>query len=159
MRLGGPQVRYGRVQKILGPPPPGFDPRTLQPVESRYTSWANSALHSPSLRLNRSVDIQEWFRLRTGRRTDVRGLISPRMEQNVIRWPESSVFHKTEAFTQYHCILCNWQSSIWATTTRRCRRHSFYLSVAVSNLKVGGSCLTALVLNIPNRVMGFDGIV
>ena len=34
-RLGGPQGRSGRVQKIS--PPTGFDPRTVQPVASRYT--------------------------------------------------------------------------------------------------------------------------
>ena len=34
-RLGGPQGRSGRVQKIS--PPPGFDPRTVQSVASRYT--------------------------------------------------------------------------------------------------------------------------
>ena len=33
--LGGHQDRSGLVQKIS--PPPGFDPRTIQPVESRYT--------------------------------------------------------------------------------------------------------------------------
>ena len=33
-RLGGPQGRSGWVQKISSPP--GFDPRTVQPVESRY---------------------------------------------------------------------------------------------------------------------------
>ena len=37
-RLGGPQGRYGRVRKIS--PPSGFDPRTVQPVASRYTDWA-----------------------------------------------------------------------------------------------------------------------
>ena len=37
-RLGGPQGRPGRVRKI--PPPPEFDPRTVQPVASRYTDWA-----------------------------------------------------------------------------------------------------------------------
>jgi hypothetical protein len=37
-RLGGPQGRYGRLRKIS--PPPGFDPRTVQPVASRYTDWA-----------------------------------------------------------------------------------------------------------------------
>jgi len=38
-RLGGPQGRSGRVRKIS--PPPGLDPRTVQPVASRYTkiSW------------------------------------------------------------------------------------------------------------------------
>jgi hypothetical protein len=34
-RLGGPKVRSGRVRKIS--PPPGFDPRSVQPVASRYT--------------------------------------------------------------------------------------------------------------------------
>jgi hypothetical protein len=32
-KLGRPQSRSGRVRKIS--PPPGFDPRTLQPVASR----------------------------------------------------------------------------------------------------------------------------
>ena len=38
MRLGGPQGRSGQVWKIS--PPPGFDPRTVQPVASRYTDYA-----------------------------------------------------------------------------------------------------------------------
>ena len=33
-RLGGAQGQHGWVQKIS--PPPGFDPRTVQPVASRY---------------------------------------------------------------------------------------------------------------------------
>ena len=37
-RLGGPQGRSVWVQKIS--PPPGFDPRTDQPVASRYTDCA-----------------------------------------------------------------------------------------------------------------------
>ena len=37
-RLCGPQGRSGRVRKIS--PPPGFDPRTVQPVASRYTDCA-----------------------------------------------------------------------------------------------------------------------
>ena len=37
-RVGGPQGRSGQVRKIS--PPPGFDPRTFQPVASRYTDWA-----------------------------------------------------------------------------------------------------------------------
>jgi hypothetical protein len=36
-RLGGPQGRSGRVRKMS--PPPGFDPRTVQAVASRYTDW------------------------------------------------------------------------------------------------------------------------
>jgi hypothetical protein len=37
-RLGGPQGRSGQVRKIW--PPPGFDPRTVQPVTSLYTDGA-----------------------------------------------------------------------------------------------------------------------
>ena len=37
-RLGGPQGRSGQVRKTS--PPPGFDPRTVQPVASRYTDYA-----------------------------------------------------------------------------------------------------------------------
>jgi hypothetical protein len=40
-RLGGPQGRSGRVRKISLPP--GLDTRTIQPVASRYTDWANPA--------------------------------------------------------------------------------------------------------------------
>ena len=42
-RLGGTQGRSGWVQKIS--PPPGFDPRTVQPVASHYTDWAILALN------------------------------------------------------------------------------------------------------------------
>ena len=34
-RLGGPQSRFGQVRKISLPP--GFDPRAVQPIASRYT--------------------------------------------------------------------------------------------------------------------------
>jgi hypothetical protein len=37
-RLGGSQNRSGCLRKVS--PPPGFDPRTVQPVVSRYTDWA-----------------------------------------------------------------------------------------------------------------------
>ena len=40
-RLGEPQGRSWRVRKISLPP--GFDPRTVQPVASRYTDWAIQA--------------------------------------------------------------------------------------------------------------------
>jgi hypothetical protein len=36
--LGAHQVRSGRVRKSR--PPPGFDPRTVQPEASRYTDYA-----------------------------------------------------------------------------------------------------------------------
>ena len=37
-KLDGPQGRSGRVRKIS--PAPGFDPRTFQPVASRYSDDA-----------------------------------------------------------------------------------------------------------------------
>jgi len=37
-KLGGPQCSSERVRKPS--PPPGFDPRTVQPVASRYTDCA-----------------------------------------------------------------------------------------------------------------------
>jgi hypothetical protein len=37
-RLGGPQGRFGQVRKISTPP--GFHPRTVQRVASRYTDYA-----------------------------------------------------------------------------------------------------------------------
>ena len=40
-RLGGPQGWSGRIRKIL--PPPGFNPRTIQPVARRYTVYAPPA--------------------------------------------------------------------------------------------------------------------
>ena len=45
-RLGGLQGRSGRMRKIS--PPPGFDPRTVQPVASRYTDWAIPAPPHPN---------------------------------------------------------------------------------------------------------------
>ena len=38
---GRPHGRSGQVRKIS--PPPGFDPRTVQPVASRYTDYATRA--------------------------------------------------------------------------------------------------------------------
>ena len=37
---GGRRSRSGRVQKISPPPPPGFDPRTTQPLTINYADWA-----------------------------------------------------------------------------------------------------------------------
>ena len=42
-RLGGPQGRSGQVMKISSPP--GFDPRTVQPVGSRYTDYSTRPTH------------------------------------------------------------------------------------------------------------------
>jgi hypothetical protein len=46
-RLSGPQDLSGSLLKI-SPPPPGFDPRTVQAVANRYTNYAT--LHKTLLR-------------------------------------------------------------------------------------------------------------
>ena len=51
-RLGGPHGRSGRVLKIS--PPPGFDPRTVQPVASRCTDWAIAAHGEPKFSVKSS---------------------------------------------------------------------------------------------------------
>ena len=47
-RLCGPQGRSGQVRKIS--PPPGFDPRTVQPVASRYTGYASRPRPYPCIK-------------------------------------------------------------------------------------------------------------
>jgi hypothetical protein len=51
-RLGEPQGRSGRLRKIS--PPPGLDPRTVQPVAIRYTDYAIPALTYQVHRRNKS---------------------------------------------------------------------------------------------------------
>ena len=60
-RLDGPQVRSGRVRKIS--PPPGFDPRTVQPVGSRCTDWG-IPVHTFSIRHKRTAQNALLFELR-----------------------------------------------------------------------------------------------
>jgi len=60
-RPGGPQCRSGQVRKISLPP--GFDPRIVQPVTSRYTDWAISA-HIFSIRHKRTAQNALLFELR-----------------------------------------------------------------------------------------------
>jgi hypothetical protein len=50
-RLDGSQGRFGRVRKTS--PPLGFDPRTVQPVASRYTDYAIPA------HFNRTCPVQD----------------------------------------------------------------------------------------------------
>ena len=57
-RLGGPQGRSGEVRKI--PPPPGVDPRTVQPVASHYTEWAKKAIYNQTKIQNHMSIRQVW---------------------------------------------------------------------------------------------------
>ena len=51
-RLGGPQGRSGRAENLA---PPGFDPRTVQPVVSRY------GLHQLSYPAHKTIQIENIF--------------------------------------------------------------------------------------------------
>ena len=54
--LGGPQGRSGQLRKIS--PLPGFDPRTVQPVASRFTNCAIPAHpHQPRSQKNLFIGI------------------------------------------------------------------------------------------------------
>jgi hypothetical protein len=55
-RLSGPQGPSGQVRKIS--PPPGFDPRTVQHVASRYTDYATR----PTRNLVQSDDCMRCYR-------------------------------------------------------------------------------------------------
>jgi hypothetical protein len=67
-RLGKPQGLSGQVLKIS--PPPGFDPRTAQPVASRYTDYAipahvKSRVAGSCVIPLKSADLKEYTSLRS----------------------------------------------------------------------------------------------
>ena len=51
--LDGPQGRSGGMRKIS--PPPGFDPRNLEPLASRCTDWAIPAPVRATYSVNKVV--------------------------------------------------------------------------------------------------------
>jgi hypothetical protein len=56
-KLGGPQGQYVQVQKDSLPP--GFDPQTVQPVESHYTDSAMPAHQKYKSKDNIKMNIKE----------------------------------------------------------------------------------------------------
>ena len=54
-RLDGPQCQSAQVQKICPPPPPGFNPRTIQPIASWYTDYAITAHHLRRLKFQNEI--------------------------------------------------------------------------------------------------------
>ena len=54
----GPQGRYGDRCGKKSRPPPGFDPRTVHPVASRYTDWATRPTHLGIILVNKQLDAQ-----------------------------------------------------------------------------------------------------
>ena len=57
-RLGRPRGRSGRVWKMS--PPPGFDPRTVQPVASGYTVWSIPTVSVRNINLYNCMSFFHW---------------------------------------------------------------------------------------------------
>jgi len=90
-RLGEPQGRSGQVQKIS--PPPGFDPRTVQPVASRYTDYATRpTTHCKGARL--------LFHLITY--MDINILIMTPLDERPARLAEASTTHNIRKRRDIH---------------------------------------------------------
>jgi hypothetical protein len=71
-RLGEPQGRSGQARKIS--PPMGFDPRTVQPLASRYIDYAtrptvmretSKIITSPEFKINLGIEIFKLKKVRT----------------------------------------------------------------------------------------------
>jgi hypothetical protein len=98
-RLGGPQGQSGWVWKIS--PPPGFDPRTVQPVVSCYTDCVIPAHSSP---------LQEVL------------IITPLSLQwvckNTVRgpWQFLAVVSMKISLLGYHIGTTSWSWSAWPST-------------------------------------------
>jgi len=77
-RLGGPQGRSGQVRKISSTP--GLDPRTVQPVASRYTDWATrpTVVWIWTLYCDDRKDIREYFMYYTKMILRTKELITPK---------------------------------------------------------------------------------
>jgi hypothetical protein len=68
-RMGGPQNRSGRVRRMS--PPPGFDPRTVQPIASRCIDYSMPA----HFRLSKLTDNKlSWKTRNTGKILNDEGL-------------------------------------------------------------------------------------
>jgi hypothetical protein len=83
---GWPQSRSGRVRKIS--PPPGFDPRIVQPVSIRNTDWAIPA-HSMEMDTgeNSNSGSRKWTQYPLNRRLGGSQSRSGRCGQNKISRP------------------------------------------------------------------------
>ena len=98
-RLGRTQGRSGQVRKIS--PPSGFDPRTAQPLASRYTDWAIPAHGiSPDTKCIR-------------RRVDARDRVDAVVNSGM-SLPETEPYDSVCSQSLYWqictpCILENWQ--------------------------------------------------
>jgi len=99
-RLGGPQDRSEQVRKIS--PPPGFDPRTVQPVASRYTDCAVSA-HC-EISYENENDIQQ----KLAKFAQILGILNDAFEPTLI-WE----FSRIEVYNALAVPVILYRSEIW----------------------------------------------
>ena len=127
-RLGGPQGRSGRAENLA---PPGFDPRTVQPVVSRYTDENHEASGTQAKNKHEYVRVQASaaVRLRSSFYTvmvsNVGWQSGTRLPLKIgpIRFPETSV-------TNNHPLLRNIPVKL--------RRKHKYLHTTFQNVLVIG---------------------
>ena len=120
-RLGGPQDRSGQVRKIS--PPPGFDPRTVQSVASRYTDWATRPTfrevvgiyfesymqlintHNERIATIRTcdIDIYPFACLLWGYLT----MLTAGVNQHRVLWEDDSASGFIENLTRYTAVVCS----------------------------------------------------
>ena len=112
-RLVGPQGRSGQVWKIS--PPPGFNPRTVQPIASRYTDYANqpTILHVPQAKC---VSVHLWHPNTSHTHTHTHTKtclftysppwLSPLTSHHA--HPPSYTKTHTSMHTLYHCMMSQW---------------------------------------------------
>ena len=92
-RLGEPHGQAGRLWKIS--PSPGLDPRTVQPVASRYSDWAIPV-----------PDRQRSITLKLVRETTVAV-----QKQEVLHTYSECVSTACKAHTPYYFVICGLSSS------------------------------------------------
>jgi hypothetical protein len=151
-RLGGPQGRYGQVWKIS--PPPGFDPRTVQPVSSsRYTDWATGPLLYFKF-VNYFIlsnFIESSFRLRGG------GAFCEVLQapKKIVTWSSQKASRRKTAWQKkiLNTSLC-WRYV--AKNTYGCVKHSYMRTWFWCFEEVGTKFLTTAVPHIkcPKRLLG-----
>jgi hypothetical protein len=102
-RLGGPQCRSGRVWKISSPK--GFDHRTVHPVASHYTYWANPApvlrtIQNKYIVLSQKESFQESYVVTLRK---MRTTVNPRGIKTAGAY----------SWKPYHTFMCRLSGNIW----------------------------------------------
>ena len=136
-RLDGPQGRSGQVRKIS--PPPGFNPRTVQPVGSRYTDWVirPTLLVVSGFKTKPIIDYRKFM---------LGGVLSIILPVGGEMWPSVwyhnselimreyqlvHVWHAAHMDTKEACLSCTCSAS--SNMNRQQRRHLDHCSYQVHN--------------------------